>query len=369
MGGAERYCYDVAVALVNAGATITVLSAQLSPTEAISGKWKGVGLVPRIAKRYPIIEKALYHLQVPQMILKFALDKYCNSAQTILVGHFHLLPSVMKYAKSRNIDVWLTTYGIEIWRDWSEEEYKAVDYCKKIISISKYTADSIITRLPTGNYAKILVIPPSVDANIFHCSIKEPPPKPRAILTVGRMASSEAYKGHDLIIRALKEVEKKIGEPVEYRIAGSGNDIPRLQDLAKECYVDDKVHFLGRLSVLELVQAYQNCHVFAMPSYLSKKSDGTWTGEGFGIVYLEAAACGKPVLACDEGGQVDCVKDGISGVLVRPTVEDVRDGLIKILTDLNRANQMGEAGRALVESQFSMVSFNDKWEATVNGGL
>ena len=111
----------------------------------------------------------------------------------------------------------------------------------------------------------------------------------------------------------------------------------------------------------EFLKAYQRCHVFAMPSYVSQRPDGSWTGEGFGIVYIEAAACGKPVLACDVGGQVDCIRHGETGILVKPTVESVESGLVEILSDLKKARRMGMVGRELVLNNFTREHFNRKW--------
>jgi phosphatidylinositol alpha-1,6-mannosyltransferase len=116
----------------------------------------------------------------------------------------------------------------------------------------------------------------------------------KVLLTVGRLASTEAYKGQDRVIRALPDIISKIPD-VMYLIAGEGDDKPRLQSLVEALSVEAHVQFLGRIDDEELVALYRLANLFVMPS----------DGEGFGIVYLEAMACGCPALGLTAGGTID----------------------------------------------------------------
>ncbi|MBM4259532.1 MAG: glycosyltransferase family 4 protein, partial [Deltaproteobacteria bacterium] len=130
----------------------------------------------------------------------------------------------------------------------------------------------------------------------------------KVIFSVGRLAAGERYKGFDRIITALPEIARH-HPTVHYLIAGRGDDQPRLEQLANTAGVRTRVTFAGFVPTVELCAHYQLCDVFAMPS----------TGEGFGIVFLEAMACGKPVLAGDQDGSTEPLMDGQLGALVDPT--------------------------------------------------
>jgi len=130
------------------------------------------------------------------------------------------------------------------------------------------------------------------------------------ILTVGRLSAAEGYKGHDRLIRALPRILAQVPN-VKYLIVGSGDDQERLERIALEEKVADAIRFAGRVPQKELSDHYRVCDLFAMPS----------TGEGFGIVFLEALATGKPVLAGNGDGAVDALRGGELGVLVDPDDE------------------------------------------------
>ena len=142
---------------------------------------------------------------------------------------------------------------------------------------------------------------------------------------------------------------------------GEGDDRARLERLAARENVSEMVEFKGRLSREELIEAYRACDVYAMPSYVSTRADGTWTGEGFGLTYIEAAACETPVIACETGGQTDAMIDGKTGLLVEPTVEAVTNALLELLSNPRTARRMGKAGRAYVSERFGKESYREKW--------
>jgi glycosyltransferase involved in cell wall biosynthesis len=149
----------------------------------------------------------------------------------------------------------------------------------------------------------------------------------KVILTVGRMAAHEAYKGYDRVIQALPAVNLALNGRVCYVLVGQGDDQPRVKALARECGVENQVIFAGFVPDNQLASHYRLANVFAMPS----------TGEGFGIAFLEAMACGVPVLAGDKDGSVDALANGELGRLVDPNdVQDIALGLIDLLQQKGR---------------------------------
>lgn len=148
----------------------------------------------------------------------------------------------------------------------------------------------------------------------------------RVILTVGRIVPR---KGLDVVIRALPRVLD--AEPdAHYLIVGEGHYRPVLERLVDEFGVRAHVTFAGKVREEELAAYYQLCDVFVMPN--REMPDGDT--EGFGLVFLEANACGKPVIGGRAGGAVEAVRDGENGLLVDGwSVAEVAGALSRLLTD------------------------------------
>ncbi len=126
----------------------------------------------------------------------------------------------------------------------------------------------------------------------------------KVLLTVGRMPSSERCKGQDRVIDALPALIAA-GHDAVFIVSGEGDDRLRLERLAHEVGVSDRVRFVGALPREKLIEAYRMANLFVMPS----------TGEGFGIVFLEAMACGTPALGFNVDGSRDALADGDLGIL------------------------------------------------------
>jgi phosphatidylinositol alpha-1,6-mannosyltransferase len=166
------------------------------------------------------------------------------------------------------------------------------------------------------------------------------------VLCVGRLVER---KGQDVLIRSLPQVAAAVPE-VLCVLAGSGADRSRLEELARDLGVADRVCFLGFVPETELPGCYAAADVFAMPSrYLPSAGDV----EGFGIVFLEANAAGVPVVGGRSGGVEEAVRDGYTGLLVDP--EDpaaVAGALTRLLQDEGLRRQLGAQGRERARLDF-----------------
>jgi glycosyltransferase involved in cell wall biosynthesis len=150
---------------------------------------------------------------------------------------------------------------------------------------------------------------------------------------LGRLSPAERYKGHDRIIRVLPELISRHPD-LAYVIVGDGLDRGRLEALAAEVGVQAAVVFTGRIPEGEKTDHYRLADAFAMPS----------TGEGFGFTFLEAAACGIPVLGGNRDGSRDALRDGELGCVVDPDdPQELVDGLAEILS---RPKQIPEGIRS-----------------------
>jgi phosphatidylinositol alpha-1,6-mannosyltransferase len=168
------------------------------------------------------------------------------------------------------------------------------------------------------------------------------------LLTVGRL---QKRKGHDTLIQALPTIREKHPN-VLYAILGDGEEKALLQLLAQAIGVSDSVQFLGEASDQQLLQCYQQCDLFVLPN----RSIGRDV-EGFGMVLLEAQACGKPVVAGASGGTAETMRVIESGRIVPcETPDPLASTINDLLSNRSQLVQMGERGRAWVCERFD-------WEA------
>ena len=228
-----------------------------------------------------------------------------------------------------------------------------------VFANSHYTVD--LLKKAGVQPERIQVVHPGCDVDKFRpieVSIEDrrailgPHAEKKVILTVGRLVTR---KGHDLVIRALPRVLKAHPETC-YLIAGSGPAKQAIARLADEMGLGGKVLFFENLNDSDLVKIYNLCDVFVMPSRADLKSCDV---EGFGIVFIEANACGKPVIAGRSGGMADAVVDGVTGFLVDPDDPDaLAESLSRMIRDSSFARRIGQQGRdrAVREFTWSLIA-------------
>ena len=164
----------------------------------------------------------------------------------------------------------------------------------------------------------------------------------KIVIGVGALKSR---KGFDIVIRAMQKVIKVVPNAI-YVLVGSGTDEKSLKDLVKELKLEKIILFAGRVSDEELPAYFHMCDVYC---HTPRNADGAF--EGFGIVYLEAGATGKPVVGSRSGGVPDAILDGKTGILVPENdIDSTAEAIIKILKDQDLAKQMGEAGKKYAEN-------------------
>ncbi len=204
---------------------------------------------------------------------------------------------------------------------------------------------------------KMVTIVPGVDSVFFHphgksryLVEKHRLQDKQIIMTVGRL---DERKGHDMVIRAMSHVVKQFPNVV-YMIVGKGREEQRLKNLADNLKLHDLVVFTGFVADESLPDYYNLCDVFVLPNR-ETELHGQLRGdyEGFGVVFLEAGACGKPVIAGKSGGSCEAVVDGGTGLMVDPRSEsEIAHAIERILADKNFASRLGMAGRNRAEKEF-----------------
>lgn len=220
-----------------------------------------------------------------------------------------------------------------------------------VIANSEFTRDELLKLGVVENL--IYLIYPGVDVERFRpglpCDDLKAQiglrPGQKLILSVGRLSRR---KGFDMVIRAVSSLRKQNIE-CRYALIGVGEDHDYLARLANEMGVADHVHMLGHVSTEDLPRWYNACDVFVMPN---REINGDT--EGFGMVFLEAAACGKPAIAGAAGGTGSAVIDGTTGFRVDGTTEERTTAVLsRLLLRPDIGDMLGSAARQRSLTEFS----------------
>lgn len=257
---------------------------------------------------------------------------------------------------------WVATYGIDVWEPMPLLRRLGLRLAYAVIALSKFTSEKMAVAQKL-NPGKITVLPPALDPGFLRTDgavtrPKPPIPSGKVLLTVARLAASEQYKGMETVVRALPTVLKVVPDTY-YVVVGDGNDRLQLERLAQQIGVAGHVLFTGVKIGDELASYYEACDIFVMPS----------RKEGFGVVFLEAMACSKPVIGGNHGGTPEVVIDGATGFLVEyGDVNALADRIIRLLHDPKLCRRIGEAGRRRVEENYTFEHFRRRLVQLLTGG-
>lgn len=269
--------------------------------------------------------------------LKFAI--YClaqaKKMDIAFIGHINLAPvALLLKLFNPKIKLYLIGHGIEIWDRQKLFKKLLLKVSNKILAVSTFTKRQI-TANNGINEDKIIVFPNTLDPYfnvpktfgkpdylIKRYSINE---KTKVILTVTRINKNEAYKGYDKVLEALTEIISLLPD-TKYILAGKYDvyEEQRLKEKVKRLGLEKYFILTGFIKEEELIDHYLLADAFVLPS---KK-------EGFGIVFIEAAACGTPVIAGNKDGSVDALLNGKIGKLVDPdNLNKIKEAIINIIAN------------------------------------
>jgi phosphatidylinositol alpha-1,6-mannosyltransferase len=234
----------------------------------------------------------------------------------------------------------------------------ALRHADRVIANSEHTRDTLLEM--DIDAARITIIYPGVDVSVFRPGLDTTGlreslgihPDEKLVFSVGRLSRR---KGFDQMIRAVAQLHAE-GTPLRYVIAGIGEDTDYLDGLIAEQNAQGIVHCIGAVSEADLPRWMNACDVFAMPN-----RDINGDNEGFGMVFIEASACGRPVLAGNAGGTGAAVQDGVTGLRVEgKSLDDVVEGLTRLLSGNDDIKEMGLSGFSRVQAEFAWESVADK---------
>jgi len=284
-------------------------------------------------------------------------------AHIILAGHPNLAPMAVWMQKtSSHARAIVVAHGVEVWKPLPVLRRASIRSAFLVAAPSSYTIEKLVQqqRVPAERTRKI---PWPLSPAFLHFADRPADlplpagfPAGDILLTVGRLAAAERYKGTDSLIQALGQLRDAF-PALRLVSVGGGDDLPRLQGLAKELGVSDRVHFLEGLTRPEVAACYAHAEIFALPS----------SGEGFGLVFLEAMAFRKPVVAAAAAGALDVVRDEVNGVLVPPQdTASLVAALRKLLANRALRETLGQRGAAMVRDAYRFDSFQTEWERVLD---
>ncbi len=231
----------------------------------------------------------------------------------VVCGHVNLLPPTLVAAARFSAPLVLCVYGVDV---WTPPGRLAAASCSRIdgfVSISRVTGERFRSWAPLDGRRE-WILPNAIELDRFSPGPKDPGLLDRyglrnrtVIATLARLDALERLKGVDQILEVLPGLVRTHPR-LSYLLVGDGTDRTRLEQKARALGVAEHVVFAGRIPEREKVQHYRLADAFVMPS----------RGEGFGFVFLEALACGVPVVASAIDGGREAVRDGSLGTLVNP---------------------------------------------------
>ena len=246
----------------------------------------------------------------------------------IVCAHINLIPLAFLAKLIVRVPILLFIYGIDVW-----QTTKSCLISYLIRNIEAFVSISNVTKHKFLMWAKLsgkhgFILPNAINLDLFKQGEK---PKllldqyglrdKTILMTLGRLSAEERYKGIDEILELLSVLSEEI-ENVVYLVVGDGSDCRRLKDKAKALGISELVVFTGHISEAEKADHYRLADVYVMPS----------RGEGFGFVFLEAMACGIPVVASKVDGSREAVRNGKLGILVNPdNPKEIKAGILEAL--------------------------------------
>jgi len=251
---------------------------------------------------------------IPRLIWRLLVANWHRPSQLLLSTHPNFAPLLLLQHQLSGAPAWSAAHGIDVWQLRQGLRRWALQRLQRLLPVSRFTAESL--RHQFGRRClPLTVLPNSVDPGRF-----QPGPRPPELLrryglradqplifSLSRLSHFDRYKNIHALLEAMPALLQLFPD-LQLIIGGDGDDRPHLQALASQLRVGSAVRFVGAIPEAELADHFRLATLFALPS----------EKEGFGIVFLEALACGTPVLAGNRDGSVDPLQDGRLGLLVDP---------------------------------------------------
>lgn len=298
---------------------------------------------PRIAY-VALAQWTLFHRYALQLVREEGVD-------IILLGHLYLGPLGPRVRRAGGVRYGVVLHGSELhrymgWRQIRRKMVGALDAADFLVVNSDFTRRQYLER-GVREDQRFFKVNPGVDTSQFRPDVGDPAEVRRrhglagrpVLLSVARLVE---WKGHDTVLRALPEIRAAVPNAV-YLVVGEGPYRPVLEELVRRLGLQRHVVLAGHVPGAELPSYYRAADVMVVPS---REFTAGAAAEGFGIVYVEAGACGTPVVGGRGGGTAESIADGLSGFRVdSDDPSAVAAAVLRILQDRQLAERFGRAGR------------------------
>jgi len=368
-GGIETFIHGLlAQASKNQQRNFVVLTSRQTPQDEVvkfdQQMWE--------ENRIKVIRDSAKVLLPTQRLAKVATDLFkAHDCENVIFGAsapLGLLAKSLRKAGAKHIVA--LTHGHEVW--WARMPLFSAALRRigaqadQMTYLGEFTRGAVANALLREDHSKLVHLPPGVDLSRFTPAAKSVELQKKwgiedasVIVSIGRLV---ARKGSDQLIKAMPEVLKQFPKS-KLLLVGTGNYQKRLERLVRNLKVEDSVIFTGRVDHDLLPDYFRLGDIFAAPC---RSRYGGLEVEGLGIVYLEASACGVPVISGKSGGAPDAVLDGKTGLLVNGRDHrDVGAALIKLLSDQPLRQKMGADGRVWMEQLWSWEGIGARFEEII----
>jgi len=364
-GGVAEFTHELARHMAALECEVCVLAPEREGLETFAAN-AAYAILP-YSEPEPVsrMERVLLKKDPMADIITQAVDSLKSDA--IVVNHYDDV-GYLAFLVSQKIGIpyFICAHGREVRRPLNKRELAKAflpvfNHAACVFCNSPYTQGELAKKGVALEKIKVVTLGVSLDA---YPSAQENNDASEGVtfFTVTRLVPR---KGIDRVMEAIHARPDALGQAI-YRIAGQGPDMARLRELAASLGIERQVKFLGYISDEEKIKEYAACDVFLMPC--RETADGDV--EGFGLVFLEANACWRPVIAGRSGGVEAAVADGVSGILVNPDhVEDIADAMTRLAGDALLRTRMGRDGRSRVEAHFTWQHTAEKYVEIIRGLL
>lgn len=360
-GGLSNHCYGLVHGFCELGHKISILATDCSESEINVKDGSNIFVhyvklrAPHNLLKIPEIFIHVFYLVVKSKI-KYILSTSwsphgiaCCLAQMLLGGKFDV-----------------TANGFDVLSSFGSIYYKILmkitfSKARKILVVSNF----LKRRIKNAGISdkNIKVIYNGVDTNLFRPGIdatdiieKYCLKHKKVILTACRLVE---IKGIDILLRSMPQILECVPEAI-CLIVGDGPERTKLEKIVENLNLKEAVKFVGYIENSELPEFFNACDVFVQPNR-EVIQYGVSLQEGFGIVFLEAAACGNPSVGTKSGGVPEAVRHGVTGLLVTPEDKnELTKAIVTLLKNPKFAQELGENGRRMVENEFSWKSVVQK---------
>ena len=362
------FVYEQSRALVDSGCELTAIAVPVPraawPLPLLSSTWRryaeteirriDFGAVPVGFPRYLSFPRKLLRAEsAKSAVASIASDRqlsYAIGRAKVIVAHTALLDGAIarSIAVRLGVPYVVFVHGEDLYQNASADKpalraqvQSVLAEAHTVIAVSDVVRDGLLREFP--ELTRVEVLPNGVDTELF--SPAEVIPEERASLRVLSAGHLVTRKAHEFVLRGVAELVRE-GIDIHYTIAGDGPLRPALEALASEVGLAERVTFSGAYRHDELPAMLRETDLFALPSW----------NEAFGVVYLEALACGVPVIAASDGGATTFVSDGIDGYLVPPRDVDA------LTATMRRFANLGPAEKCAMSTAARAQSLNFTWK-------